>query len=157
MGSCHSHFREVVDLAEELRKHRKQREHHLSKGHPDLHYEEDHLAAAPVLDHSEFDGMEIDNQLEVEALEGVAGTQGPIIEVFDGASKTYGKGTTFMAQFDYDRFAKERTENLYYPFASKEEWELASFLLCSSLSMHAIDKFLASDMVRLEFHWTIGN
>ena len=154
MGSCHSHFRELVDLAEELRKHRNEREGHLSNGQPDLHHEEDHLAAAPVLDHSEFDVMEIDNQLEVE---GVAGTQGPIIEVFEGASKTYGKGTTFMAQFDHDRFAKERTANLYYPFASREEWELASFLLCSSLSMHAIDTFLASDLVRLEFHWTIGN
>jgi hypothetical protein len=159
MGSCYSHFREVVDLAEELRKHRNQREGHLSEGQPDLHHEEEDLAAAPVQavpEHSEFEGMEIDNQVEVEGV-AASGNQGPIIEVFEGASKTYGNGTTFMAQFDYDRFANERTANLYYPFASREEWELASFLLCSSLSMHAIDTFLSSDLVRLEFYWKIGS
>jgi hypothetical protein len=163
MGSCHSHFREIVDLAEELRRHRNQHKGHLSEEQPDLHHEEDDLAAAPVREHSEFDGMAQmddgmaqmdDNQLEVE---GVAGCQGRITEVFEGASNTYGNGTSFMAQFDYDRFANERTANLYYPFASKEEWELASFLLCSSLSMHAIDIFLSSDLVRLEFHWKIGS
>jgi hypothetical protein len=157
MGSCHSHFREVVNLAEELRKHRNQR--HLSKGQPDLYHEEDYLVAAPVLEPSmaeDFDGMEIDNQLEVEGGDGGDG-HGPITEVFEGASKTYGKGSTFMEQFDYDRFANERTVNLYYPFASREEWEFASSLLCSSLSMHAIDTFLSLDLVRLEFHWKIGS
>jgi hypothetical protein len=156
MGSCHSHFREVVNLAEELRKHRNQR--HISEGQPDLHDEEpaDDLVATPALEPmmvEEFDGMEIDNQQEVEASD----THGPIIEGFEGASKTYGEGTTFMAQFDYDQFANERTVNLYYPFASREEWGLASSLLCSSLSMHAIDTFLSLDMVRSEFHWKISN
>lgn len=147
MGSCFSHFREVVNLTEELRKHRNQRH---SKGQPDLQYEEDDLVAAPVLKPSmteDFDGMEIDNQLEVEGDD----NHGRITEVFEGASKTYGKGTTFMGQFDYDRFANERTLNLYYPFASREEWEFASSLLCSSLSMRAIDTFLSSDLVRLNF------
>ena len=161
MGSCHSHFREVINLAEELRlrKHRNQR--HPSEGQPDLHREEDNLSATPVLEPSESDGMEIDNQLEAEGgeidnqLEFEGGSHRPFIEVFEGASKTYGKGTTFMAHFDYDKFANERTVNLYYPFASKEEWEIASFLLCSSLSMHAIDKFLSLDRVRLESHWKI--
>ena len=73
----------------------------------------------------DFDMMEIDNQLEVEGGNGGNG-HGPITEVFEGASKTYGKGTTFMEQFDNDRFANERTVNLYYPFASREEWEFAS-------------------------------
>jgi hypothetical protein len=147
MGSCHSHFREVVNLAEEVKKHRNQHHPSLSEGQPDLHREEDDLIATPVLEPSEFDGMEIDNQLEVEGGE----SHGPIIEVFEGASKTYGNGTTFMAQFDYDQFANERTANLYYPFASREEWEFASSLLCSSLSMHAIDTFLSLDLVRIEF------
>jgi hypothetical protein len=153
MGSCHSHFREVVDLAEELRKHEKKRQ--LSEKQPDLHREEDDLAATPVLEPSEFDGMEIDNQLEVDG--GRGGSHGRNIEVFEGSSKTYGRGTSFMTQFDHDRFANERTVNLYYPFASREEWELASSLLCSSLSMHAINEFLSLDLVRLGFHWKIGN
>ena len=160
MGSCHSHFREVVNLAEELRKHRNQRP--LSEGRPhspDLRCEDVDLVATPVLEPSmaedfQVDGMEINDQLEVE---GGDGRDGPISEVFEGASKTYGKGTTFMEQFDYDRFTNERTVNLYYPFASREEWEFASSLLCSSLSMHAIDTFLSLDLVRLDFHWKIGS
>jgi hypothetical protein len=155
MGSCHSHFREVVNLAEELKKHRNQC--HISEGQPDLHEEpEDDLVATPVLEPAmaeEFDGMEIDNQQEVEA----GDSRGPIIEGFEGASKTYGEGTTFTTQFDYDQFANERTVNLYYPFASREEWGLASSLLCSSLSMRAIDTFLSLDLVRSEFHWEIRN
>lgn len=156
MGSCLSHFREVVDLAEELRKHRYERQ---PEGQPDLHREEEDLLATPVLEPSEFDGMEIDgmeidNQPEVE---GSTGSDGSITEVFEGASKTYGEGTTFMAKFDYDQFADERAVNLYYPFASREEWEFASFLLCSSLSMHAIDTFLSLDRVRLESYWKVGS
>lgn len=155
MGSCHSHFHEVVNLVEELRKHRSQRRDLLFEGQPDVHREEDDLAAMPVLEPSEFGGMEIDNQLPGEDEGG--GSLGLIIEAYEGASKTYGKGTTFMAHFDYDRFANERIANLYYPFASREEWEFASFLLCSSLSMHAIDKFLSLDLVRpgLKFYWKI--
>ena len=149
MGSCFSDFREVVNLAEELRKYRKSvgnQQRHPSEGQTDgpqagLDGEED-LAAAPVLEPSEY-GMEVDNQLEPE-VEGRSHR-----EVFEGASKTYGKGTTFMAHFDYDKFANERTINLYYPFASKNEWEVASYLLCSTLSMHDIDKFLSLDLVSL--------
>jgi len=37
--------------------------------------------------------------------------------------------------------------NLYYPFVSQPEWELASFLLKSGLSMVATDKFLKLQIV----------
>ncbi|KAJ3904129.1 hypothetical protein F5879DRAFT_1010080 [Lentinula edodes] len=37
--------------------------------------------------------------------------------------------------------------NLYYPFASRPEWETASFLLNSSLSMQEIDIYLKLDLV----------
>ncbi|KAG0697850.1 hypothetical protein DFH29DRAFT_1003402 [Suillus ampliporus] len=40
-----------------------------------------------------------------------------------------------------------RKDNLFYPFASKEEWEVADYLLCSSLSMAAIDEFLKLRML----------
>ena len=46
--------------------------------------------------------------------------------------------------FDEDRFAELcNSDNLYYPFADRPEWEMAEFLLTSSLSMTAIDHFLS--------------
>jgi hypothetical protein len=68
-------------------------------------------------------------------------------EFYPGASCTYGMGRTFTDVFDEDKFAKERSKLLYYPFASKDEWEMASFLLRSGLSMAAIDKFLKLELV----------
>ena len=53
-----------------------------------------------------------------------------------------------MMEFDNDRFFNEHNDNLYYPFASRDEWELASFLLYSNLSMAAIDRFLSLKLVR---------
>ncbi|KAG2101102.1 uncharacterized protein F5147DRAFT_655431 [Suillus discolor] len=41
-----------------------------------------------------------------------------------------------------------RVDNLYYPFTSKEEWEVADYLLRLSLSMAAIDEFLKLSMVQ---------
>ncbi|KAF8189057.1 hypothetical protein BJ912DRAFT_850916 [Pholiota molesta] len=67
---------------------------------------------------------------------------------FSGASQTYGLGPTFMDRFDQDRFAPERKTNLYYPFASEEEWEFASYLLRSDLSVAAIDKLLKLRMTQ---------
>jgi hypothetical protein len=49
--------------------------------------------------------------------------------------------------FDADEFAEYRKGNLFYPFASKEEQEVADYLLCSSLSMVAIDEFFKLRMV----------
>jgi hypothetical protein len=72
---------------------------------------------------------------------------GPFIEEYEGAAKEYGTGTTFMEEFDGDRYAGERVENLYYPFASRDEWELAAFLLRSDLSMASIDSFLSLNLV----------
>ncbi|KAG1805323.1 uncharacterized protein BJ212DRAFT_1210268, partial [Suillus subaureus] len=40
-----------------------------------------------------------------------------------------------------------RKENLFYPFALREEWEVADFLLHSALSMAAINKFLQLSML----------
>ncbi|KIJ63235.1 hypothetical protein HYDPIDRAFT_47651, partial [Hydnomerulius pinastri MD-312] len=58
-------------------------------------------------------------------------------------------GTTFMEAFDADQFADIRNqENLHYPFADRWDWEVGSFLLMSSLSMKAIDKFLSLDLIK---------
>ena len=54
-----------------------------------------------------------------------------------------------MDLFNKDEYADARQTNLYYPFASQLEWELASFLLKSDLSRVAIDQFLKLQLVSI--------
>ena len=68
-------------------------------------------------------------------------------EFYPGASKIFGSGPTFMDNFDNDQFAKERQVHSHYPFASKDEWQMASFLLRSGLSMAALDQFFKLELV----------
>ncbi|KAJ7481071.1 hypothetical protein B0H11DRAFT_1724567 [Mycena galericulata] len=81
--------------------------------------------------------------------------EGPKCEYFPGASRTYGRGKTFMDKFRSNEFAAERETNPYFPFASGEEWEYASFLSFSNLSQAAIDELLKLRLVpkmNLSFH-----
>ena len=77
-------------------------------------------------------------------------------ELFPGASEIYGKGKTYMDLFD--EYAGNREMNLYYPFASQPEWELASFLLKSGRALFPPPPFplgLRSDSGGLRWtHWT---
>ena len=57
-------------------------------------------------------------------------------------------GKTFMDFFEMDQYAEERKTNIYFPFASREEWQFASWLLRSRLSLAAIDSLLSLDLVR---------
>ena len=66
---------------------------------------------------------------------------------FPGAGVTYGQAQTFLDRFDDDEYAPFRAMNMYYPFSSKAEWELASFLLSSDLSMQKVDEFLRLKLV----------
>jgi hypothetical protein len=64
-------------------------------------------------------------------------------EWYEGAAKCYSQdGITFLDLFDANDYAECRKEDLFYPFTSREEWEVADFLLHSALSMAAIDNFL---------------
>jgi len=74
---------------------------------------------------------------------------------FPGAAKTHGQMKTFMDKFDDDQYSGFRTTNTYYPFAGKSEWELASFLLSSGLSMRKIDDFLWLKMVILSILYLV--
>ena len=69
------------------------------------------------------------------------------IEFFPGAAQTYAGGSTFLDRFDTDEFSSYRSSNIYYPFASRGDWQLGSWLLRSGLSMGAIDTFLNLDLV----------
>ena len=68
-------------------------------------------------------------------------------EDFTGASVAYGTGETFMEKFDSDGFTEQRKDNPYYPFASKADWEMGSFLIWLRLSMANIDIFLKLESV----------
>jgi hypothetical protein len=68
-------------------------------------------------------------------------------EEFANAAYGWGSGETFMDKFDNDDFAEQRKTNLYYPFASKDDWEMAAFLLRSGMSMALIDDFLKLQLV----------
>ena len=66
---------------------------------------------------------------------------------FPGAGVTYGRAPTFLDRFNEDQYAPFRTENIYYPFSNSAEWELASFLLSSDLSMRKINELLKLKLV----------
>ena len=67
--------------------------------------------------------------------------------VFPNAGKIYGQAKTSMDRFNEDRYTPYRVQNPHYPFADKEEWEVASFLLRSGMSMQNMDEFLRLKLV----------
>lgn len=74
----------------------------------------------------------------------------PIKEFHPTAADTYGVGKTVLDEIhESDQFAKQRGENVYFPFASKEDWEMGAWLIQSGLSMAEIDKFLKLSIVSL--------
>ncbi|KAG1765881.1 hypothetical protein EV702DRAFT_1204407 [Suillus placidus] len=57
-------------------------------------------------------------------------------------------GYTFLGLFDSDENSIYRKTNLYYPFSSRRDWQLAAWLLHSGLSMGKIDSFLSLEMIK---------
>ncbi|KAJ7030184.1 hypothetical protein C8F04DRAFT_1211785 [Mycena alexandri] len=72
-------------------------------------------------------------------------------EYFKGASRTFGRGTTFMDLFDKDEYAEQRKDNVYYPFSTGDEWEFASFISRSNMSTRSIDELLNLRLMHLSF------
>ena len=58
-----------------------------------------------------------------------------------------------MDEFWDDQYVAQRQENVFYPWASKQEWAFASWLLRSHLSMAAINSLLLLDIVSSYVHW----
>jgi len=77
--------------------------------------------------------------------------QSSSIEYFPGAVQTYRGGSAFINKFHADEFSNHRVSNIYYPFTSTGDWELGSWLLCSGLSMNAINSFLTLDLVHFSY------
>lgn len=88
-----------------------------------------------------------DQQLDTESQDPTPSHPG-MVEMFPRASQTFPHGQTFMDQFFSDKYGELRKDNLFYPFASQQDWQVASWLLRSRLSMAAIDGFLSLDLVR---------
>ena len=70
-----------------------------------------------------------------------------IVDCHLGARQAKGDGETFITHFDLDGFSAYCKLNLYYPFSSLQDWEMANFLLTSQLSMRAINDFLSLQLV----------
>lgn len=110
--------------------------------------------------HRQSPGFDLQNDMEMDDIPlgrpndpGIAGV-GPeqlrperFVETFKGCGVIFPSGRTFMDQFKEDQFAEQRRENIYYPWASKQEWAFALWLLRSQLSMVAIDNLLSLNIV----------
>jgi hypothetical protein len=68
-------------------------------------------------------------------------------EEFPGVAH-FSTGKTFMQKFDADPHFSKRSDNVHYPFASREDWQLGYFLLSSRMSVALINEFLRLDLVR---------
>lgn len=147
-GRCHHAFH-VGKFARRLRRHR-------ARGSPPPEEEQwftdededQHIAT----DH-DFDStptpMEVDDPsppgCEADSVDHTSGT---CREDFPGAAKILDGGKTFLDKFYDDEYADKRVDNLYYPFATVGEWELASWLIRTNLSMAATNEFLRLRLVR---------
>jgi len=139
--SCHTHVEEIVDFVDELRSYQERR----AKNRP--------VPSDDFPPPTTPEPMDIDAPtFEVPREDVQNADSGPFIQEYVGAAAEYGRGTTFMERFDSDQYAQERNMNLYYPFASRDEWELAAFLLRSNLSMASIDSFLSLKLVSEVYH-----
>ena len=139
-GSCHSHLEEVVNLVDELQRYQERRRQRQPIPSDDFT-----PPATP-------EPMDIDATAVEGSREDVQNVDsGPFIQEYVGAAREYGHGTTFLQRFDCDQYAQERKKNLYYPFASRDEWELATFLLRSDLSLASIDSFLSLKLVSVVY------
>ena len=140
-STCFSHFDELVNLADDLERFRAKphSQHQFTTGSSDTG---EPMDLDPAIDLN-------DPPMEVDIEHPKSGEF--FVEEYDGAAKEYGLGKTFMTEFNNDRFSNERITNLYYPFASRAEWEFAFFLLRSDLSMASIDTLLSLKLVKPSF------
>ncbi|KAG2122736.1 hypothetical protein DEU56DRAFT_745840 [Suillus clintonianus] len=70
------------------------------------------------------------------------------VDYFPDPPLAYQDGYTFLDLFDADENSVYRKTNLYFPFSSRRDWQVAAWLLRSGLSMGKIDSFLSLDMIK---------
>ena len=87
----------------------------------------------------------IDQEMEYNRMD--SGDGQTFTEVFPGCSNSYPGRLTFMDLFWQNEHAEKWQENLYFPFASANEWQFLSWCICSRLSMAAINSLLSLSIV----------
>ena len=148
---CRTYYEEVLQIAEAVR-HREDLEQsrtHLPDNQP---HKMDHSIDAPGPNTTDEpmarDEETLGNNTTANFDTASSPSNNPFpTEFYPGASRIFGSGSTFMDNFDKDQFSEERQTHLYYPFASKNEWQMASFLLRSGLSKAATDQFFKLELV----------
>ncbi|KIJ10463.1 hypothetical protein PAXINDRAFT_16549 [Paxillus involutus ATCC 200175] len=153
--TCHRWQDDLISVAELLDHHKQpemQPDSPLSVLMEDLSRSSDESFDNPAQwNESAFDW---DADVEMEYGGGITPAQSNII-TFNGATKVYQAGETFLDHFNLNACAPQHGNNIYYPFASRVEWDMAKYLLCSLLSMAKIDEFLKLDLIKslhLSFH-----
>ena len=90
-----------------------------------------------------MDFMDIDS----DHGDGTQALQQRFTETYEGCGWTFPGGMTFMDLFWQDEHAEKRQENLYFPFASCDEWQFTSWCLHSRLSMATINSLLSLNVI----------
>jgi len=79
---------------------------------------------------------------------GTESSTGSFTEYFEGAARTFGKGRDVLTRMvDADLYKEERRVNSYYPFSSKAEWDVASWLASGDIPLTKQDTFFDLDYV----------
>jgi hypothetical protein len=94
--------------------------------------------------------MDVDEpppRTEVNATGHDSGPESDRVE-FPGAAQTQDGDDAFMNRFHQDEHADKRTDNLYYPFASPDEWQMVQWMTSANLSVQETNRFLKLRMVR---------
>lgn len=108
-------------------------------------YEQD-----PDIDMPDAENQDLDGYISEDDGANLAGSAPPTAD-FPEAGRTFGSGPDFMSQFDADIHAEKCRTFPVYPWATKEEWQLMSWLSRSGLSMAKIDEFFRLKMVCYTF------
>ncbi|KAG1719323.1 hypothetical protein EDB19DRAFT_1919105 [Suillus lakei] len=80
-------------------------------------------------------------------------SEAKVTDHFPEPPLAFDKGYMFLHLFNADENSIYRKMNLYYPFSGQREWQLATWILHSSLSMEKINSFLALEMSPAVLYW----
>lgn len=117
----------------------------------EMSFEPDPPAAIDPFNEDQSNGEQEDSRPSVAASATLL-TQlglGRQIQSFPGAGSVIAIGETFLDRFGTDTYSFFRRTNIYYPFANHDDWQMASYLLRSDLSMAKIDEYLRLNLVCL--------
>ncbi|KAI5992832.1 hypothetical protein EDC04DRAFT_2911072 [Pisolithus marmoratus] len=104
------------------------------------------------LPYNDWMDIQVDDMLyDEQELDSQYSPSGPSvgnIEYFLGTSQCYPSGRMLMDHIFSNEHSKLHKDNLFYPFTSQQDWQIALWLLCSCLSMAAINSFLSLDLIK---------